>query len=99
MENRLMDKHEVASFIGGISPRTAGELMRSMPCVNVGNGSQRLRLRVYQSDLEKWLETRKSIRMASPVRESRKSGGKKNSQRGEGLDENGFVLKRHTKAG
>ena len=96
MENPLMDNVAVASFIGGISPRTAAGLMRTMPCINVSNGDQRKRLRVYQSDLEKWLETRKSIRTASPVRESRKPGGKKNP-RGEGLDENGFVLKRHTR--
>lgn len=97
MENRLLDKHEVASFIGGISPRTAGELMRSMPCVNVGNGSERLRLRVYQSDLEKWLESRKTVRTPSLVRESRKPDRKKNTLHGDGLDENGFVLKRRPK--
>ena len=97
MENRLLDKHEVASFIGGISPRTAGELMRSMPCVNVGNGSERPRLRVYQSDLEKWLESRKTVRTPSFVREPRKPAGKKNALHGDGLDENGFVLKRRPK--
>lgn len=90
MENRLMDKHEVASFLGGISPRAAAELMRSMPCVNVGNGEKRPRMRVYLNDLEKWLESRKAVR--SPAARSTKTGGK--NTRGEGLDENGFVLKR-----
>ena len=91
-----MDNVAVASFIGGISPRTAAGLMRTMPCINVSNGDQRKRLRVYQSDLEKWLESRKSIRFTSPVRNQKKPAGKKNP-RGEGLDENGFVLKRHTR--
>ena len=96
MENPLMDNVAVASFIGGISPRTATGLMRTMPCINVSNGDQRKRLRVYQSDLEKWLESRKFIRSASPARNHQKPAGKKNP-RGEGLDENGFVLKRHTR--
>lgn len=94
MENRLMDKYEVASFIGGISPRTAGELMRSMPCVNIGNGQQRLRLRVSQLDLEQWLENRKAVRLVrSPVSDHAKTDRKK-ALRGDGLDENGYVLKR-----
>lgn len=99
MENRLMDKHEVASFIGGISPRTAGELMRSMPCVNVSSGNERKRLRVYQSDLEKWLESRKSVQSPSLVRTRKGTTTKNKPLHGEGLDENGFILKRHTKAG
>ena len=95
MENPLMDNVAVASFIGGISPRTASGLMRLMPCVNVGNGEQRKRLRVYKSDLEKWLESRKAVRSASPSGKTKKPAGKKNPC-GEGLDENGYVLKRHT---
>lgn len=95
MENPLMDNVAVASFIGGISPRTAAELMRSMPCINVSNGDQRKRLRVYQSDLEKWLESRKAVRSSFPVRNRQNPAGKKKT-RGEGLDENGYVLKRHT---
>lgn len=95
MENPLMDNVAVASFIGGISPRTASELMRSMPCVNVGNGEQRKRLRVYQSDLESWLESRKAVRSVSLAGKIKKPVGKKNPH-GEGLDENGYVFKRHT---
>ena len=95
MENPLMDNVAVASFIGGISPRTAAGLMRSMPCVNVGNGEQRKRLRVYQSDLEKWLESRKAVQSSFPVR-NRQNPARKKKTRGEGLDENGYVLKRRT---
>ena len=96
MENRLMDKHDVASFIGGISPRVAAGLMRTMPCVNVGNGEQRPKLRVYESDLVQWLENRKKVLQvpSCPPMSNRTSRKKKQDSYGEGLDENGHVLRR-----
>ncbi len=66
MANPLMDKHAVAAYIGGITPRVARELMNTMPCVNLGTGSKRKNLRVYQSDLDAWLLSRKLSRVSGP---------------------------------
>lgn len=96
-DNPLMDKKAVASFIGGISPRVAANLMRKMPCINVGNGDQRPRLRVYQHDLEKWLENRKEVRTVGRrvLPGLKQSAKKKNAvSYGEGFDENGHILRR-----
>lgn len=96
MENRLLDKYEVAAMIGGISPRTASDLMLTMPCINVSTGEQRKRLRVYQTDLETWLEKRKApASRAVPTEARARTAGRKHT-RDEGLDENGFILKRHS---
>lgn len=100
-DNPLMDKKAVASFIGGISPRVAADLMRKMPCINVGNGDRRPRLRVYQQDLEKWLESRKEVRaVAGQALPSLKPSARKKkvASYGEGFDENGHILRRR-KAG
>jgi len=97
MENRLLDKYEVAAMIGGISPRTASDLMLTMPCINVSTGEQRKRLRVYQTDLETWLEKRKAPACSAslPAQARTRTAGRKHT-RDEGLDENGFILKRHS---
>ena len=94
MKNPLMNSEAVASFIGGISPRTAAGLMRTMPCVNVSNGEQRKRLRVYQSDLEQWLAKRRAVQPVHSSAKAEKPAAQK-PRRGDGLDENGYVLKRH----
>ena len=68
MENPLMDKYQVAEHIGGITPRAAARLMKSMPCINMGSSEARPRLRVYQSDLLDWLAQRKMIRAMELIR-------------------------------
>lgn len=95
MENPLMDKYQVAEHIGGITPRAAARLMKSMPCINMGSSEARPRLRVYQSDLLDWLEQRKMIRAAAarPTIKPAKPRIKKSAY-GEGLDADGHVLRR-----
>lgn len=93
MDNPLMDKNAVASYIGGITPRVARELMRSMPCVNVASGSQKPRLRVFQRDLDEWLANRKRARADAQRAKARK----KTKAVGIGLDDAGYVMKKRDK--
>lgn len=95
MENPLMDKYAVASYIGGITPRVARELMRTMPCINVAAGKAKAKLRVRQSDLEAWIRQNTMIQsQASSEREPRR---KKiviyADDDNKWLDENGHVLR------
>lgn len=95
MENPLMDKYQVAEHIGGITPRSAARLMKTMPCINMGRSEARPRLRVYRSDLLIWLEQRKVIRAAVARPEIKPARPRiKKSAYGEGLDADGHVLRR-----
>lgn len=57
MEAKLLHTEEVAKVLG-VSRRTANDLMRTMPCVNIGTSTTRPHLAVLEPDLDAWIQSR-----------------------------------------
>lgn len=54
---QLLRAEQVAELIG-VSPRTAADLMRQMPRINIGRSLQRPRWAVYEADVQAWINSR-----------------------------------------
>lgn len=54
MKAKLLHTEEVAKVLG-VSRRTASDLMRTMPCVNIGTSTTRPHLAVLEPDLDAWI--------------------------------------------
>ena len=81
----------------GVSRRTANDLMRTMPCVNIGTSTTRPHLAVLESDLDAWIQSRKTVRQSAP--EKREAGRRRKATTKllvmDGLlDENGRIARR-----
>ena len=55
MKAKLLHTEEVAKVLG-VSRRTASDLMRTMPCVNIGTSTTRPHLAVLEPDLDAWIQ-------------------------------------------
>ena len=61
MKAKLLHTEEVAKVLG-VSRRTASDLMRTMPCVNIGTSTTRPHLAVLEPDLDAWIQSRRTVR-------------------------------------
>ena len=58
--DRLLKPKEIAEYLH-VDIKRARTLMRTMPCINVGNSAIKPRLLVAESDLAAWVESRKAV--------------------------------------
>ncbi len=56
---KLLKPQEIAEYLH-VDIKRARTLMRTMPCINVGNSAVKPRLLVAESDLVAWVEARKA---------------------------------------
>lgn len=57
---KLLKPQEIAEYLH-VDIKRARELMKTMPCINVGTSSIKPRLLVAESDLAAWVEDRKAV--------------------------------------
>lgn len=57
---KLLKPQEIAEYLH-VDIKRARVLMRTMPCINVGTSSVKPRLLVAESDLARWVESRKTV--------------------------------------
>ena len=96
MKAKLLHTEAVAKVLG-VSRRTASDLMRTMPCVNIGTRPTRPHLAVLEPDLDAWIQSRRTVRQ--PDSEKREAGRRRKATTKllvmDGLlDENGRIARR-----
>ena len=96
MGAKLLHTEDVAKVLG-VSRRTANDLMRTMPCVNIGTSNTRPHLAVLEPDLDAWIQSRRMVRQPAP--EKREVGRRRKATTKllvmDGLlDENGRIARR-----
>jgi len=68
---KLLRADDVAEILG-VSRRTAMELMRQMPNINIGTSMRRPRLAVRREDLDRWIASRPSPPDGPAVKQQRR---------------------------
>jgi len=68
---KLLRADDVAEILG-VSRRTAMELMRQMPNINIGTSMRRPRLAVRREDLDRWIASRTSPPDGPAVKQQRR---------------------------